>query len=165
MILSGGTAYQSDAGMCGDYDSVIGMDKTVPIERFVKKVKGERLSVAGGEGTLCAVFVETDDSTGFARRVAPVRLGGRLAETRSEEHTSELQSLMRISYAVFCLTKQNKTGRMNVDGMNIISNYDTNKLKRSRKKRATYKVQSHINTRINAASNTTAVNSNPNYVT
>src|SRR3546814_8272047 len=73
MILSGGTAYQSDAGMCGDYDSVIGMDKTVPIERFVKKVKGERLSVAGGEGTLCAVFVETDDSTGFARRVAPVR--------------------------------------------------------------------------------------------
>src|SRR3546814_5191159 len=81
MILSGGTAYQSDAGMCGDYDSVIGMDKTVPIERFVKKVKGERLSVAGGEGTLCAVF-------------------------RSEEHTSELQSLMRISYAVFCLKKK-----------------------------------------------------------
>src|SRR3546814_8908951 len=81
MILSGGTAYQSDAGMCGDYDSVIGMDKTVPIKRFVKKVKGERLSVAGGEGTLCAVFVETDDSTGFARRVAPVRRGGRIAET------------------------------------------------------------------------------------
>src|SRR3546814_8928904 len=76
MILSGGTAYQSDAGMCGDYDSVIGMDKTVPVARFVKKVKGERLSVAGGEGTLCAVFVETDDSTGFTRRGSPVRLGG-----------------------------------------------------------------------------------------
>lgn len=81
MILRGGTAYQSDAGMCGDYDSVIGMDKTVPIERFVKKIKGERLSVAGGEGTLCAVFVETDDKTGLARRIAPVRVGGRLAET------------------------------------------------------------------------------------
>src|SRR3546814_15524959 len=64
------------------------MDKTVPIERFVKEVKGERLSVAGGEGTLCAVFVETDDSTGFARRVAPVRLGGRLAETVPDEDFS-----------------------------------------------------------------------------
>jgi calcineurin-like phosphoesterase len=68
--------------MCGDYDSVIGMEKTVPIERFVKKVRGDRLSVAGGEGTLCAVFVETDDTTGLARRVEPVRLGGRLSQTR-----------------------------------------------------------------------------------
>jgi metallophosphoesterase (TIGR00282 family) len=82
MILPGGSAYQSDAGMCGDYDSVIGMEKTVPIERFVKKVRGDRLSVAGGEGTLCAVFVETDDTTGLARRVEPVRLGGRLSQTR-----------------------------------------------------------------------------------
>ncbi|MGF1595051.1 MAG: YmdB family metallophosphoesterase [Kiloniellaceae bacterium] len=80
MILPGGTAYQSDAGMCGDYDSVIGMDKTVPMERFVKKIKGERLSAAGGEGTLCGVFVETDDASGLARRVAPVRIGGRLSE-------------------------------------------------------------------------------------
>jgi len=85
MILNGGTAYQSDAGMCGDYDSVIGMEKTVPIERFVKKIRGERLSVAGGEGTLCAVFVETDDASGLARRVAPVRLGGRLAQTVPEQ--------------------------------------------------------------------------------
>ncbi len=84
MILPGGTAYQSDAGMCGDYDSVIGMDKTVPIERFVKKIRGDRLSVAGGEGTLCGVFVETDDASGLARRVAPVRVGGRLAETVPE---------------------------------------------------------------------------------
>ncbi len=80
MILPGGTAYQSDAGMCGDYDSVIGMDKTVPIERFVKKVRGERLTPAKGEGTLCGVFVETDDASGRATRVAPVRLGGRLSE-------------------------------------------------------------------------------------
>ena len=83
-ILEKGTAYQTDAGMCGDYDSVIGMDKTVPIERFVKKIRGERLSVAGGEGTLCAVFVETDDASGLAKRVAPVRLGGRLAQTVPE---------------------------------------------------------------------------------
>ncbi|NIA70500.1 TIGR00282 family metallophosphoesterase [Pelagibius litoralis] len=80
MILPGGTAYQSDAGMCGDYDSVIGMEKTVPIERFVKKVRGERLSVASGEGTLCGVFVETNDASGLAERVLPLRVGGRLSE-------------------------------------------------------------------------------------
>ena len=79
MILPGGTAYQTDAGMCGDYDSVIGMDKAVPIQRFTRKLPTERLSAANGEGTLCAVFVETDDATGLARRVAPLRLGGRLS--------------------------------------------------------------------------------------
>lgn len=84
-ILGGGTAYQTDAGMCGDYDSVIGMKKEPAIARFVRKVPGERLSPAEGEGTLCGVFVETDDATGLARRVAPVRLGGRLAEARPPE--------------------------------------------------------------------------------
>jgi len=79
MILPGGTAYQSDAGMCGDYDSVIGMDKAVPIARFTRKLPTERMSAATGEGTLCAVFVETDDASGLARRVAPVRVGGRLS--------------------------------------------------------------------------------------
>jgi metallophosphoesterase (TIGR00282 family) len=81
MVLPGGTAYQSDAGMCGDYDSVIGMDKAVPIARFTRKLPTERLSVAKGEGTLCAVFVETDDKTGLALRAEPLRVGGRLAET------------------------------------------------------------------------------------
>lgn len=81
-ILAGGTAYQTDAGMCGDYDSVIGMKKEPAVARFVRKVPGERLSPAEGEGTLCGVFVETDDATGLALRVAPVRLGGRLAEAR-----------------------------------------------------------------------------------
>jgi hypothetical protein len=80
MVLPGGTAYQTDAGMCGDYDSVIGMDKTVPLARFTKKLPTERLSVASGEGSLCAVLVETDDRTGLAKRVEPVRLGGRLPE-------------------------------------------------------------------------------------
>ena len=81
MILPGGTAYQSDAGMCGDYDSVIGMDKAVPIARFTRRLPTERLSVARGEGTLCAVFVETDDKTGLALRAEPVRVGGRLTGT------------------------------------------------------------------------------------
>lgn len=80
MILPGGTAYQTDAGMCGDYDSVIGMDKSVPLARFTRKLPTERLSVAGGEGSLSAVLVETDDSNGLARRIEPVRLGGCLPE-------------------------------------------------------------------------------------
>jgi len=79
-ILPGGTAYQTDAGMCGDYDSVIGMTKAPAIGRFITKVRGERLTPATGEGTLCAVFVETDDATGLATRISPVRLGGRLIE-------------------------------------------------------------------------------------
>ncbi len=79
MVLPGGTAYQTDTGMCGDYDSVIGMDKAVPLARFTRKLPTERLSAASGEGTLCGVFVETDDKTGLALRVEPVRAGGRLA--------------------------------------------------------------------------------------
>jgi 2',3'-cyclic-nucleotide 2'-phosphodiesterase len=78
-ILPKGTAYQTDAGMCGDYDSVIGMKKENAILRFVRKIPGERLAPAEGPGTLCATFVETDDATGLARKIAPLRLGGRLA--------------------------------------------------------------------------------------
>ncbi|MEM7170673.1 MAG: TIGR00282 family metallophosphoesterase [Pseudomonadota bacterium] len=78
VILPGGSAYQSDAGMCGDYDSVIGMEKAGSVERFVRKVRGERLVPASGEATLCGVFLETDDKSGSARRVEPLRLGGRL---------------------------------------------------------------------------------------
>jgi hypothetical protein len=77
-ILPKGTAYQTDAGMCGDYDSVIGMEKSIPIARFTRKLPTERLSAAMGPGTLCAVYVETDDKTGLARHVAPLRLAGRL---------------------------------------------------------------------------------------
>jgi len=80
-ILSGGTAFQSDAGMCGDYDSVIGMGKEPAVARFVRKMPGERLAPAEGEATLCGLFVETDDRTGLARAVAPLRLGGLLAQT------------------------------------------------------------------------------------
>jgi len=79
MVLTAGTAYQTDAGMCGSYDSVIGMDKAVPLARFTRKLPTERLSVAKGEGTLCGVFVETDDATGAALRADPVRVGGCLS--------------------------------------------------------------------------------------
>jgi len=79
-ILPGGTAYQTDMGMCGDYDSVIGMKKKVAVERFTTKVRGERLEPADGEATLCGVFVETDDATGLAKSISPIRLGGRLKE-------------------------------------------------------------------------------------
>ena len=78
-ILPGGTAFQTDAGMCGDYDSVIGMQKGGAALRFWKKMPGERLAPADGAATLCGIFVETDDATGLARRAEPVRLGGRLS--------------------------------------------------------------------------------------
>jgi metallophosphoesterase (TIGR00282 family) len=80
-ILPGGTAYLSDVGMCGDYDSVIGMQKAPAVRRFVTKMPGEKPQPAEGEATLCAVFVQLDPRTGLARRVEPVRVGGRLAPT------------------------------------------------------------------------------------
>src|SRR3984957_5157418 len=79
-ILPGGTAFQSDAGMCGDYDSVIGMVKDGATLRFWRKMPGEKLGPAEGEATVCGVFVETDDATGLARRIEPVRVGGRLSQ-------------------------------------------------------------------------------------
>ncbi len=83
-ILTGGTAYQTDIGMCGDYDSVIGMKKQASVERFVRKMPTARLEAADGEATLCATFVETDDDTGLARRAEPLRLGGILSPTMPE---------------------------------------------------------------------------------
>jgi hypothetical protein len=83
-ILPGGTAYQSDAGMCGDYDSVIGVKKDTSVLRFTRKLPTERMTPAEGEATLCGVFVETEDRTGLARRIEPIRLGGRLAPAMPE---------------------------------------------------------------------------------
>jgi 2',3'-cyclic-nucleotide 2'-phosphodiesterase len=79
-ILPRGTAYVSDAGMCGDYDSVIGMEKGPSVRRFVTKMPTEKPKPAEGDATLCGVFVAIDDMTGLARRIEPVRVGGRLAE-------------------------------------------------------------------------------------
>jgi len=78
-ILPGGTAYQSDAGMCGDYDSVIGMKKDEPMRRFITGMARTRFEPAMGEATLCGLYVETDDATGRATRAQMVRAGGRLA--------------------------------------------------------------------------------------
>jgi metallophosphoesterase (TIGR00282 family) len=78
-ILPGGTAYLTDAGMCGDYDSVIGMEKTEPLQRFLRKLPVERMRPAEGEATVAGVAVETDDRTGLATMVAPLRIGGRLS--------------------------------------------------------------------------------------
>lgn len=78
-ILPGGTAYQSDAGMCGDYNSVLGMHPDEPVRRFIEKIPGQRLEAADGPGTLAGIAVETDDATGLALRVAPVRIGPHLS--------------------------------------------------------------------------------------
>jgi metallophosphoesterase (TIGR00282 family) len=78
MILTGGTAYQSDAGMCGDYNSVIGMDKAEPLRRFITGMGKERFTPASGEATLSGLYVETDDRTGKATRISMVREGGLL---------------------------------------------------------------------------------------
>ncbi|WP_323036164.1 TIGR00282 family metallophosphoesterase [Pararhodobacter sp.] len=79
MILNGGTAYLTDAGMCGDYDSVIGMDKDEPLRRFITGMPKARFEPARGAATLSGVYVETDDKTGKALRIEMVRHGGRLS--------------------------------------------------------------------------------------
>ena len=78
-ILSGRTAFVTDVGMTGDFDSVIGMAKDEPLTRFLRKIPRARFEPANGPATLCAVAVETD-AQGLAARVAPVRLGGLLEE-------------------------------------------------------------------------------------
>jgi metallophosphoesterase (TIGR00282 family) len=77
-ILSGGTAYMTDAGMTGDYDSIIGMQKEEPLRRFTSGIPSGRFEPALGVATLSGVAVETDDATGLALKIAPVRTGGRL---------------------------------------------------------------------------------------
>jgi hypothetical protein len=77
-ILPMGTAYQTDAGACADYDSVIGMEKTEPLVKFVRRMGWGKMQPAGGPATVCGVFVETDPRTGLATRIEPVRVGGRL---------------------------------------------------------------------------------------
>ena len=79
-ILDRGTAYQTDAGMCGDYNSVIGMQKEVPINRFLGKISKERLKPANGEATICGVVIETCETSGLAKKITPLRFGGKLIE-------------------------------------------------------------------------------------
>lgn len=78
-ILPQGTAYQTDAGMCGDYNSIIGMELDEPMRRFTTRMRSARFEPATGPATLCGVFVETN-AKGLAVRAEPIRVGGQLAE-------------------------------------------------------------------------------------
>ncbi len=79
-ILPGGTAYLTDAGMCGDYDSVIGMKKGPLVQRAATRLPVERKAPAEGPATMCGVYIESDDVTGLATRVEMIRVGGRLKQ-------------------------------------------------------------------------------------
>lgn len=80
-ILKHGTAYMSDAGMCGDYDSILGMDKEEPLQRFLSKIPRGRYEAAAGKATICGLAVEVSDRTGLAENAAPLRLGPYLQES------------------------------------------------------------------------------------
>ena len=77
-IMKGGTAYHTDAGMCGDYDSVIGMQEGVPLKSFLTKRRVGKMEPATGEATFCATLVEIDDQTGLAKKIEAIKLGGTL---------------------------------------------------------------------------------------
>ncbi len=77
-VLPGGTAYMSDAGMCGDYNSVLGMDAEEPLNRFLTKIPRTRFEPALGQATLSGFAVEIDDKTGLATRVSAFRQGPHL---------------------------------------------------------------------------------------
>ena len=79
-ILKGGTGLMADAGMCGDYDSIIGVDPEEPLSRFLTGVPQNRFEPAEGEATLCGVAVETDPASGLCIRLGPIRIGGVLAQ-------------------------------------------------------------------------------------
>ena len=79
MILPKGTAYQTDAGMCGDYNSVIGMDKAEPLRRFITGMSAGRFEPALGAPTIAGTLIETDDKTGLTKSCTPIRLGGVLS--------------------------------------------------------------------------------------
>ena len=76
-ILKNGTAYQTDAGMCGDYDSVIGMDKNNSLNRFMKKDSVKHFP-AKGEATLSGVIVDCDIESGLAKKIQSYIFGGQL---------------------------------------------------------------------------------------
>ena len=80
MIMQKGMGYLTDAGMCGDYNSVIGMEKSEPLRRFITGMPKERFTPAAGDATLSGVYIETDDRTGKATRIEMVRQGGALSQ-------------------------------------------------------------------------------------
>ncbi len=83
-VMPGGTAYLTDAGMCGDYDSIIGMDKAEPLHRFTTRIPSGRFTPAAGPATLCGALIEVDDVTGLANSIVPVREGAPLGGVRPQ---------------------------------------------------------------------------------
>lgn len=79
-ILNKGTAYQTDIGMCGDYNSVIGMDKENSLKRFLKDKNAIKHFPAEGEGTLSGIIVEADNNTGLAKKITRLIEGGSLTK-------------------------------------------------------------------------------------
>ena len=79
-VLKKGTAYQTDAGMCGDYDSVIGMNKDNSLNRFTKKDSIKHFT-ANGEASLCGVIVDCNIKTGLADKIESYIFGGQLSKT------------------------------------------------------------------------------------
>jgi len=77
-VMPGGTAFISDAGMCGDYNSIIGMDKGEPVRRFTTRIPSGRFTPALGPATICGVLIETDNATGLATSISMVREGAPL---------------------------------------------------------------------------------------
>ncbi len=77
-ILDKGTAYQTDLGMCGDYNSVIGMNKENSIKRFFKSKDAVKHFPSDGEGTLSGIIVDADEKTGLAKKISRIIVGGSL---------------------------------------------------------------------------------------
>ena len=77
-IMEKGTAYQTDIGMCGDYKSVIGMNRDNSLKKFFKESTAKKHFPAIGEATISGVMVVADDKTGLAKKIKPIILGGSL---------------------------------------------------------------------------------------
>jgi 2',3'-cyclic-nucleotide 2'-phosphodiesterase len=86
-VMSGGTAYMTDAGMCGDYDSIIGMEKGEPVRRFTTRIPSSRFTPASGPATICGALIETDDETGLAVSIQSIREGAPLGGDTSPKRT------------------------------------------------------------------------------
>ncbi len=83
-ILENGTGYISDVGMCGDYNSILGMDKVEPLQRFLSRIPSERFQPSLGVATICGIGFEIDDTSGLTTKIGPVRLGGLLTPTEPD---------------------------------------------------------------------------------
>lgn len=77
-ILPAGSAFMTDVGMCGDYNSIIGVEKDEPLRRFLTKIPNGRFEPATEDATICGVLIDIDDASGLARSIVPVREGGSL---------------------------------------------------------------------------------------